>query len=98
MASAHPVRQQLDLGLNGPLQGIQIERLEFLGVIELLAHRIRLRRLLVESLQVQLIRPPMLVRRGPNRRVSVRSAQYRALAFSRHIFPNRLLNFFNHST
>jgi hypothetical protein len=35
----------------------------------------------------------MLVRRGPNRRVSVRSAQYRAFAFSRHIFFSRLLGF-----
>ena len=40
----------------------------------------------MENLQVQLIWPPMLIRRGPYRRVSVRSAQYWALAFSRHIF------------
>jgi hypothetical protein len=47
----------------------------------------------VENLQVQLIWPPVLVRRGPNRRVSVRSPQYWALAFSRHISFSRLLDF-----
>ena len=42
--------------------GIQIETLEFFGVIELLAHRIGQRRVLVQDLQVHLIRPPVAVR------------------------------------
>ena len=42
--------------------GIQIETLEFLGVIELLAHRIGQGGVLVQDLQVQLIRPPVAVR------------------------------------
>ncbi len=52
----------------------------------------------MENLQVQLIRPPMLVRHGPNRRVSVRPAQRRALAFfAFHILSNRVLQlFFKH--
>ena len=48
----------------------------------------------MENLQVQLIRPPVLVRRGPNRRVSMRSAQHWAFAFGRHILSNRVLDFF----
>ncbi len=48
----------------------------------------------MENLQVQLIRPPVLVRRGPNRRVSMRSAQHWAFAFGRHILSNRLRDFF----
>src|SRR5271169_1976452 len=42
--------------------GIQIEALEFLGVVERLAHRIGLGRVLVENLQIQLVRPPVTVR------------------------------------
>ncbi len=42
--------------------GIQIETLEFLGVIELLAHRIGQVRVLMQDLQVHLIRPPVAVR------------------------------------
>ena len=53
------------------LQGIQVELLELLGVIEILAHRIALGRVLMKDLQVQLIRPPVPVRHGPGRRVSV---------------------------
>ncbi len=43
------------------LQGIEVELLELLGVVELLAHRIGQGRVLVENLQVQLIRPPVIV-------------------------------------
>ncbi len=62
------------------LQGIQVECLELLGVVELLAHRIGQGRVLVEDLQVQLIRPPVSVRHGPSRRVFAESAHHRALA------------------
>jgi hypothetical protein len=40
---------------------IQVEALEFLGVIKLLAHRIGQVGMLMESLKVQLIRPPVTV-------------------------------------
>ncbi len=52
----------------------------------------------MENLQVQLIRPPVLVRHYPNRRVSVRPAQRRAHAFfAFHILSNRVLQlFFKH--
>ena len=45
----------------------------------------------MENLQAQLIWPPMLVCRGPNGRVSVRSAQRRTLIFTRHVLSNRVL-------
>ena len=41
--------------------GIQIKTLEFLGVVELLAHRIGQGGVLVQDLQVHLIRPPVAV-------------------------------------
>jgi hypothetical protein len=44
------------------LYGVEIERLELFGVVEVAAHRIARRRTLMEDLQVQLIRPPFLVR------------------------------------
>ena len=42
--------------------GIQVEALEFLGVVERLAHRIGQGGVLVEDLKVQLVRPPVTVR------------------------------------
>ena len=42
--------------------GIQVEALEFLGVVERLAHRIGQGGVLVENLKVQLVRPPVAVR------------------------------------
>ena len=44
--------------------GIQVEALEFLGVIELLAHRIGEGGVLVEDLKVQLVGPPVGIGRG----------------------------------
>ena len=41
--------------------GIQVEALEFLGVVERLAHRIGQAGVLVENLKVQLVRPPVPV-------------------------------------
>ena len=54
--------------------GVQIEALEFLGVVERLAHRIGQGRVLVETAQVQRVRPPVAVP------VSARAARERALA------------------
>ena len=61
------------------LQGIQVEFLELLGVVELLAHGVGQGRVLVEDLQVQLIRPPVSIRPGPSRRVSLSPVHHRAL-------------------
>ncbi len=43
------------------LQAGVVEALEFVGVIEVLAHRVGLRRVLVEQLDLQPVRPPVLV-------------------------------------
>ncbi len=48
--------------------GLEIEALELFSVVELLAHRIREGGVLVENLQVQLIRPPIAIR--PHRRAA----------------------------
>ena len=45
--------------------GIQVEALELFRVIEFLVHRIGQGGVLVQDLQVQLIRPPVGIRRGP---------------------------------
>src|SRR5208283_1654258 len=52
------------------LQRFEVELLELFGVVEILAHRIGLGRVLAENLEVQLVRPPVAVRphsniRGP---------------------------------
>ena len=60
------------------LHGIEIERLERFGVVEGPAHGIARGRVLVEDLQVQLIRPPVAVRRAARR-----VARERALRFVR---------------
>src|SRR5262245_45647967 len=44
------------------LDGLQVERLELLGVIEPVAHRVGCGRVHVEDAQVELIRPPVAVR------------------------------------
>ena len=48
--------------------GIQVEALEFFRVIELLAHGIGQRGVLVQDVQVQLIRPPVGIRAGSGER------------------------------
>ena len=59
----------------------EVEGLELLGVVEVVAHGVGHRGVLVEHLQVQLIRPPVLVGRGPDRRVGgVRSVHHGASA------------------
>ena len=62
--------------------GIQVETLEFLGVVELLAHRIGQGGVLVQDLQVQLIRPPARIRRGPGHRVSATGTWIRLTCFA----------------
>ena len=64
--------------------GIQVEALEFLGVVERLAHRIGQGGVLVENLKVQLVRPPVTVR------VCVGPARERALAFTCHVPSDRV--------
>ena len=67
------------------LQRVEVEALELLRVVEVLAHRVRQRGVLVEDLQVQLVRPPLLA--GPALR-QVRAdgpARDRALAVVVHI-------------
>ena len=49
------------------LQGIEVEGLELLGVVEALVHRVRPGRVLAEDRQVRLVRPPVQVRPRPMR-------------------------------
>ena len=72
------------------LHGIEVERLELLGVVERLTHGIGERRVLVEHLQVQLIRPPTQVRRGAGRCLPV--AHHRALARARRLVLSRIVH------
>jgi hypothetical protein len=44
------------------LQRGQVELPEFLGIVEVLAQRVRLLTVLVQDAEVQLVRPPVLVR------------------------------------
>jgi hypothetical protein len=70
-----------------PLQRIKVEGLEFLGIVEVLAHRIGQRRALAENLQVRLIRPPIPIRLGSSR-LGSRGGDYWAFAFAptvRHV-------------
>ena len=57
---------------------IQVEAIEFLGVIELLAHRVGQGRLPVEDMDIELIRPPVPVR------TRAAAAANRAFAFVFH--------------
>src|SRR5258708_20684800 len=66
--------------------GIQVEAVEFLGVIESLSHRIGSRGALVENVKVQLVRPPAEVRARAG------SARERALAFACHGLSDRSLS------
>ncbi len=66
------------------LQGLQVEFLEFLSVVELLAHRIAHVRVLMKNLEVQLVRPPVPVRCATAGSGFVSFARYRALAIFIH--------------
>src|SRR5690348_10926121 len=57
---------------------IQVETLEFLGIIEVFAHRIGQVRMLVKHLDVQLVRPPVTIR------VCGRRARKRTFSFCCH--------------
>jgi hypothetical protein len=57
---------------------IEIETLEFLGIVERLVHRVRELGVLVQHPKVKLVRPPVAVRPG------ARPAGERALAFVCH--------------
>src|SRR5579862_6220726 len=56
-----PVLRVRHQGMKVLGHGIQVETLEFFGVVELLAHRIRQVGVLVKNLQVQLVWPPVTV-------------------------------------
>src|SRR5262249_39630369 len=62
--------------------GIQVEALELLGVVEILAHRIGQTGVSMELLDIQRVRPPFAVR------ASVATARERALAFARHVLAS----------
>ena len=72
------------------LQGIHIKFLELLRVVKILAHRIGDGIVRVENREIQLIRPPVLVRPGPSP-LGSRGGDYWVLAFAtvvRHIDPS----------
>ena len=62
------------------LQGREVEALELLGVVEVLAHRIGLGGVLVQEVQPQLVRPPVTVRRAAAGRVVERALCFGLLA------------------
>ena len=67
-------------------QGLIVELFEFLGIVEFLAHGIALAGMLVENLQVQLVRPPVPVGCAAAGSGIACFARYRALAcFIRHV-------------
>ena len=68
--------------------GIEVEGLEFRRIIERHAHRIGLGGVLVENMQVQLVRPPITIDPGQNSLVSLAAAHDRALAFVRHFLSS----------
>ena len=59
--------------------GIEVEALEFLGIVERLAQRVGLGGMLIENLKAQLIRPPVTIS------ATTRATRKRAFAFIRHI-------------
>jgi len=66
------------------LYGLQVEFIEFLGIVELLAHGIAQVRVLMKNLKVQLVRPPVPVRRATAGYGFSGSTRYRALAVFTH--------------
>ena len=67
------------------LQRVIVQLPEFLAIVEILAHRIDLFRLLAQDFQIQPIRPPVLVRLHARLRPRPVHARHRALAFSCHV-------------
>ena len=80
-----PVLRQGHQRIDVLCQSIEVEAHELLGVVELLAVGIGLGVVLAEDPQVQLVRPPMLVRRGADSLVG--RAHHRALGCGVH-FPS----------
>ena len=66
------------------LQGRQVEFLELLSVVERLAHRIAQVGVLMKNLEVQLIRPPVPIRRAAAGNGFACPARYRAFAVFSH--------------
>src|SRR5207244_12333083 len=72
------------------LQRVEVEGLELFRVVEVLTHGVGQGRVLVENLQVHLIRPPVPIRPVPSR---VRIGEYWVLAFTAafsHVGPSPL--------
>ena len=72
-------------------QGFEVEALELLGVVELLAVGIGLGVVLAEDPQVQLVRPPVLIRCAANGLVS--GAHHRALACAIYVLVSHNCSF-----
>src|SRR5262249_22418263 len=72
--------------------GVQIQTLEFPGIVEFLAHRVGLRPVLIEHLQTQLAGPPFPIA------VAARSVSHGAFAFAGSAGNGRrcCLDFFLH--
>ena len=58
------------------LHGLQVETLELVCVVESLAHRIGLGGALVQDIEVQLVRPPVPVRRAAAGNMFVKSGHF----------------------
>ena len=58
--------------------GLQVELLEFFGIVELLAHGIGQRRVLVQDTYINLIGPPLRICRRPSQGVLASAVRYRA--------------------
>ena len=64
-------------------EGVEIEGGELVGVVEVVAHRVDERGVLVEHFQIQLIRPPVLIGRRANGRLHrVRTVHDRTLLYA----------------
>lgn len=60
---------------------IQVQRLEFCGVVKIFPHGVGLRRVLVQDTQLELVGPPIGVGRGGSGGVFARCMGERALGF-----------------
>ena len=74
-----PILRACHQGMEVLNHGVEVKALEFLGVIERFAHRVRQCGVLVENLEVQVVGPPVFVR------VCMGPALHRARAFARHV-------------
>jgi hypothetical protein len=65
-------------------EGVQVELLEGFGVVEVRAHRVGLGGVLVEDADLQLVGPPVGIRRGACNGVLADIARERAFGFGGH--------------